>query len=308
LPKLKVQYVDFTSWQRQALKEDSMAEHLSYWKQQLAGAPPLLELPTDRPRPSIQTYRGARHAIELTKPTIEALAILGRGEGCTLFMVLLAAFNALLTRYTRREDIIVGSPIANRSRAEFEPLIGYFLNTLVFRANLSSDPTFRQLLGRVRELALAAYAHQDLPFEKLVAELQPVRDVSFSPIFQVMFVLQNPLPAAQAGELKLTPFEIDPGTSKLDFTLSLEPTPQGCSGWIEYATDLFDVSTIQSIAKAFQILLTEIVARPDDRLSELAPGLEKTERWTARAPSQAATLPEAGFNYDKDIAIPRLSR
>src|SRR6185436_14143861 len=196
--ELAIQYADFAVWQRQWLAGQRSEELLSYWKQQLAGAPAVLELPTDRPRPAVQSFRGAVLPIKLEKPLLEGLKRLGHEEGTTLFMTLLAVFAGLLSRYSRQTDIVVGSPIANRTRAELEGLIGFFVNTLVLRVDLDGQPSFRQLLRRVKEVTLGGYAHQDLPFEKLVEALHPDRNLSHNPLFQVMFVLQN-APAAQAA-------------------------------------------------------------------------------------------------------------
>jgi acyl carrier protein len=271
LPELPIQYRDFAAWQQRWMKGDAIAGHLQYWKEQLHGAPRLLELPTDRPRPRIQNFRGARLSFTLDKPLIDGLTSVGRQESCTLFMVLLAGFQTLLARRSGSEDIVIGSPIANRNRHEVEPLIGSFMNTLALRGDLSGDPTFLELLQRIRKTALDAYAHQDLPFEKLVAELQPARNLSYSPIFQVMFILQNtPMPIAQAASIKFAQQDIDAGSSKLDLTLNLEETSNGYAGWMEFSTDLFDHSTIERMIHHYQFLLKSIVINPASRLSELA--------------------------------------
>ena len=271
LPELSIQYSDFAAWQQRWMKGNAMAGHLQYWKAQLRGAPPLLELPIDRPRPRIQSFRGARLSFTLDKPLVDALGALGRTESCTLFMVLLAGFQTLLARRSGAEDLVIGSPIANRNRHEVEPLIGSFMNTLALRGDLSGDPPFIELLQRVHKTALDAYAHQDLPFEKLVAELQPARHLSHSPIFQVMFILQNtPASPTQSGTLTIAQQDIDAGSSKMDLTLNLEETPEGCVGWMEYSTDLFDRSTIERFIYQYQFLLKSIVDNPASRLSELA--------------------------------------
>jgi hypothetical protein len=191
LPALPIQYADYTLWQRQWLHGERLETQLAYWTQQLAGAPPMLELPTDRPRPPVQTYRGARHALALTPALTEALNAVSRQAGVTLFMTLLGAFQTLLYRYTRQDDLVVGSPIAGRIRPELEGLIGPFVNTLPLRTDLSGDPTFRDLLGRVREVVRAAYAHQELPFEKLVDALPPERSLIRSPLYHVLFTFQE---------------------------------------------------------------------------------------------------------------------
>jgi acyl carrier protein len=270
LADLPIQYSDFAAWQQRWMNGEAMASHLQYWKQQLHGAPPMLELPTDRPRLRVQSFRGARLSFTLDKVLIDELTTIGRKEGCTLFMVLLAGFQTLLASRSRCEDIVVGSPIANRNRHEIEPLIGSFMNSLAFRGDLSGDPTFIELLKRVRKTALDAYAHQDLPFEKLVAEIQPARNLSYSPIFQVMFILQNtPTPVAQAGSLKFAHQDVDADSSKLDLTLNLEETSDGCIGWVEYSTDLFDRPTIHHRIREFQSLLKAAAGDPAKRLSEL---------------------------------------
>ena len=230
LPELPVQYADFAFWQRQWLQGEQLQSQLAYWRERLAGLSPL-ELPTDRPRPALQSFRGASLPVLLSGPLSQGLQALSRREGVTLFMTLLAAFQTLLCRYSGQEDVAVGSAIANRNRAETEGLIGFFVNMLVLRSDLSGDPTFRALLQRVREVALGAYAHQDLPFEKLVEELQPERDLSRQPLFQVGFVLQNtPLPRLELPGLRIAPLEIDNGTSKFDLTLMLRESAAGAAG------------------------------------------------------------------------------
>jgi acyl carrier protein len=268
---LPIQYNDFAAWQQRWMQGEGLARHLQYWRQQLHGAPELLELPTDRPRPRSQTFRGARLSFTLDKPLIEGLAAVGRKESCTLFMVLLAGFQTLLARRSGCEDVVIGSPIANRNRPEVEPLIGSFMNTLALRGDLSGDPTFAELLKRVRKMCLDAYAHQDMPFEKLVAELQPTRNLSYSPLFQVMFILQNtPMALTKAGSLRFAHQDIDSGTSKLDLTLNLEEMADGCIGWIEYSTDLFNRSTVDRMISQFQSLLKSIAANSGSRVSEFA--------------------------------------
>jgi hypothetical protein len=191
LPELAVQYADYASWQREQLQGEFLHQGLAYWKGQLAGAPALLDLPADHPRAAVQSYRGAQEVMELPLELLERLQALGRREGVTLFMVLLGAWQVLLSKYSGSEDVVVGSPIAGRNRREIEDLIGFFVNMLVLRTDLSGDPSFRQVLGRVREVALSGYEHQEVPFEKLVAELQPERSLSHSPLFQVAFQLQE---------------------------------------------------------------------------------------------------------------------
>jgi surfactin family lipopeptide synthetase A len=270
LPQLPIQYPDFSVWQRQWLQGEVLENQLSYWKKQLEGAPGVLDLPTDRPRPAVQSYRGARQSFELSKGLTEQLKALSRKEGVTLFMTLLAAFQGLLYRYTEQEDIVVGSPIANRNRTEIEGLIGFFVNTLVLRTDLSGNPTFRELLHRMRNTALEAYEHQDLPFEKLVEELQPERSLSHSPFFQVMFVLQNaPSTAVTFEGLSASPVRIDAETAKFDLTLFMSETEEGLRGSLQYGTDLFDAATIARMSGHLQTLLEGIVENPHQRITHL---------------------------------------
>ncbi|MBD2040985.1 amino acid adenylation domain-containing protein, partial [Microcoleus sp. FACHB-672] len=284
LAEVPVQYPDFAVWHRQWLqtqeagKASPLETQLSYWKQQLQGAPSALEMPTDRPRPPIQTFRGATHPVVLPKPLIEALNRLSRQTGASLYMTLLAAFNTLLHRYTAQEDIVLGTVTANRNWSEIENLIGFFVNTLLVRTDLSGNVSFRELLERVREVAFGAYAHQDLPFEKLVNELHPNRDLSQNPLFQVMFVFQKDgLETLEIPGLTLNFSNVHCGTAKFDLTLQLQETSSGVSGWFEYSTDLFDAGTIERMAKHFQTLLEGIVTNPEQRLSEL-PILTPDER------------------------------
>lgn len=278
LPELPIQYADFAVWQRQQLQGEVLESQLDYWKQQLGGSLSPLELPTDYPRPLVQTYRGARQSLELPKNLKRALRALSQREGVSLFMTLLTAFKALLYRYTDQEDIIVGSPIANRNRGEVEGLIGFFVNTLVMRTYLGDNPSFRELLSRVREVVLGAYAHQDLPFEKLVEELQPKRDLSRSPLFQVMFAFQDAqMPVLELSSLTLKPLEIDNQTAEFDLTLSLVETEQGLTGFFEYNTDLFDATTITRMLGHFQTMLAGVAADPNKCLCDL-PLLTPAER------------------------------
>ncbi|MBD0339436.1 MAG: amino acid adenylation domain-containing protein, partial [Microcoleus sp. Co-bin12] len=270
LSPLPIQYADFAAWQRQQLQGEILETQLGYWKQQLSGSLPVLNLPTDFPRPAVQTFQGARQTWELPKDLSLALAGLGQQEKATLFMTLLAAFKTLLYRYTGQTDILVGSPIANRNRSEIEALIGFFVNTLVLRSDLNGNPTFRELLRSVREVALGAYAHQDVPIEKLVEELQPERDLSYSPLFQVAFALQNGLTQTlELPGLTLNFNEIDTETANFDLTLFLEETDRGLTATWEYSTSLFQPSTIARMHGHFQILLEGIIANADTRLWEL---------------------------------------
>ena len=222
LSELPIQYADYAVWQREWLTGEVLQEQTDYWKTKLAGAPPTLELPTDRPRPAIQQFHGAKQVSHLSQELTERLKQISLDERVTLFMTLLAAFKVLLWRYTYQDDIVIGSPIANRTRAETEGLIGFFVNTLVLRTNLSADPSFRDLLKRVKEAALGAYNHQDVPFEKLVEELRPDRDPSRNPLFQVSFALQNATRTKlELPGLTLSPMQVHSGTTKFDLSLSI---------------------------------------------------------------------------------------
>ncbi|MCY1015596.1 amino acid adenylation domain-containing protein [Pyxidicoccus sp. MSG2] len=285
LPALPVQYADFAAWQRSWLRGEALERQLGYWRQQLSGAPPVLELPTDKPVPSVQSSRGAWVPVQLPRELTERLLALCQHEGTTPFMALLAVWQVLLSRYSGQDDISVGSPIAGRTRAETEGVIGFFVNTLVFRTRVDPRATFRELLARVRATTLGAYEHQDAPFEKLVEALQPRRSLSHSPLFQVMLVLQNSPSASMevaggAGStspLKLNAVDIDlPGT-KSDLTLSLEQTPEGLSGTLGYRTDLFERPTVSRMVKHLATLLEAAVSSPETLVGELAL-LRDTER------------------------------
>ncbi|HYR12019.1 MAG TPA: condensation domain-containing protein, partial [Longimicrobium sp.] len=270
LPPLPVQYADFAVWQREQLRGEVLDRQLSYWKERLAGAPALLELPTDRPRPPVQSPRGARERFDLPRALLDRLQALGRGEGATLYMVMLGAFQLLLSKYSGSEDVVVGSPIAGRTRKEVEELIGFFANTLVLRTDLCGDPTFRQLLGRVREGTLGAYEHQEVPFERLVAELQPERSLSHSPLFQVMFTLQN---ADGSGSglagLRMEGVAAELETTRFDLGLTAVPHDGGVGGALEYSTDLFDCSTVRRLIGHLERVLEQVAADADVRLSRL---------------------------------------
>jgi hypothetical protein len=270
LPSLPIQYADFSVWQQDWLQGEALEKQLGYWKEQLGGKLPVLKLPTARPRPAVQTFNGARRQIDWPAGLVEGLKDLSAKTRTTLFMTLLGGFQTLLHRYTGQHEIIVGSGIANRNRIETEALIGYFVNVLALRTDLSGDPSFRQLLERVREVTLGAYAHQDLPFEKLIEELQPVRDLSRPPLFQVMLVLQNtPHQALQLPGLKLELMDIESHTAKMDLTIMLTETERGLTGWLEYNTDLFDAAMAQTMVENLETLLRGVVHNPDQKLSEL---------------------------------------
>ncbi|MFN6517006.1 MAG: non-ribosomal peptide synthetase [Nostoc sp. CreGUA01] len=271
LPELTIQYADFTIWQRDRIQGEFLATQLNYWKQQLSGELPVLQLPTDRPRPTVTTFAGAKEYFTFSTTLTNALRQLSQQADTTLFMSLLAAFNILLYRYTNQEDILIGSPIANRNRAELEGMLGLFVNTLLLRNNLSGNPSFRELLHRVREVTLNAYAHQDLPFEMLVEELQPERDLSRNPLYEVMFVLQNtPTSVEETSGLTLRTLEFDSGTAQLDIFLSISESEEGLTGFLEYNTDIFDSTTIIQFLSNFQTLLENIVTNPEQHLSELS--------------------------------------
>ncbi|HVS01000.1 MAG TPA: non-ribosomal peptide synthase/polyketide synthase, partial [Thermoanaerobaculia bacterium] len=278
LPELPVQYADYAVWQREWLSGEALEQQLAYWRGKLSGLPPALELPIDRPRPAVRSERGATLAVALPADLAARLADLSRRSAATLFMTLLAAFQSLLARATGEEDIPVGSVIANRTRPELEGVIGFFANTLVLRGDLAADPRFDELLGRTRETLLEAYAHQDLPFEKLVEELRPERSLAHSPLFQVMLVLQNVprQPIALPG-LILEPVELAGTPAKFDLRLLLEETPDGLAGVLGYSLDLFDEPTLRRLLGHFESLLRALAADPGVQLSHL-PLLDEAER------------------------------
>jgi amino acid adenylation domain-containing protein len=277
LRELSIQYADFAVWQKNWLRGDILDGQLAYWKQQLYDLP-MLQLPTDWPRAPVQSFAGAVCTFWLPETLYFPLVELSRQENATLFMTMLAAFQTLLYRYSGQDDLAVGTPVANRNRAEVEDLIGFFVNTLVFRTNLSGNPSFRELLSRVREIALGAYAHQDLPFEKLVHELQPERDMGRNPLFQVNFQLFSDMgKVEEAGPLDGESLEIEKGTANFDLALDLWEYADGIWGTLEYSTDLFSQETIDRMVEHFQVLLKGIIADPDQRLSDL-PILAKPER------------------------------
>ncbi len=278
LAELAIQYADFAVWQRQWLQGDVLDTQLNYWKDQLANAPAALSLPTDRPRPAQPTYLGKTQTVAIDPDLSQPLQQLSLRSGTTLFMTLLAAFATLLYRYTGTPDLLIGSPIANRNRPEIEPLIGFFVNTLVLRTRFEDNPRFSDLLQQVRDATLAAYDHQDLPFAQIVEALQPERSLSYSPLFQVMFALQNP--PEEILELPNVTLRILPpqgGTAKFDLTLTITDTATGLVGSWEYKTDLFDDATIARMANHFQVLLAGIVANPEQRVDQL-PLLTVSER------------------------------
>ncbi len=269
LPELPVRFADFAAWQRDELGGDLPAGDLAWWRDHLAGAPSLLEIPTDRPRSAAQGTAGALHAFDLPAELLEAVQALARAEGATPFMVLLAAFATLLSRWSGQEDVVVGSPIAGRTRAETERLVGFFANTLPLRTDLSGDPTFRDLLRRVREATLGAYARQEVPFERIVETLRVERSLAHAPVFQVMFTLQNNPGIVEVAGFRLEPADAGSGTAKFDLTLGLEERAGRLVGIVEYATALFDAETVARMVEQFRTLLEGIVADPSCRVAEL---------------------------------------
>jgi amino acid adenylation domain-containing protein len=270
LPELSLQYADFAHWQRQWLQGEVLQKQLNYWQKQLAAVPPLLELTTDKPRPSVQSFKGRSEFLQLDQDLTQKLKRLSQESGTTLFMTLLTVFTLLLSRYSGQEDIVVGSAIANRNRREIEPLIGFFVNTLALRTNLQGNPTFLELLQRVKQVTLDAYDHQDLPFEKLVDELGLERSLSHHPLFQVAFGLQSGIQdKLETNGLTLTSFSWENTTTLFDLSLIFRETPQGFTGEWEYATDLFEAKTIKRMVRHFEVLLIFIVSHPQQSINTL---------------------------------------
>ncbi len=270
LSEVSIQYADFAVWQRQWLQGERLETQLAYWQKQLGGKLPVLELPSNHPRSHIQTFSGARETLVLPKTLSEKLKALNQRQGITLFMILLAAFQTLLHCYTDQEDIVVGTDIANRNQAETKELIGFFVNQLVLRTDLSGNPTFVELLERVREMTLEAYAHQDLPFDKLVDVLNPKRELNRTPLFQVKIVLENTqTPSLQLPGLTITSLKVENKTVQFDLLLELNETEQGLFGVWEYNTDLFDRDSIVRLSNNFATLLNKIATHPETKLSEL---------------------------------------
>ncbi len=291
LPPLPIQYADFAVWQRERLSGAALAAEVDHWRERLADLP-VQDLPTDRPRPPVQLHRGADLAFTIPTPLADRLARLGRERRATQFMVLLAAFDVVLGRWSAQEDVVVGAPIANRNRVETEPLIGFFVNTLVLRVDLSGAPTFAELLDRVRTVALDAYAHQDLPFEKLVEELAPERDLSRNPLVQVIFQLFESAEGRQAG------LSLPSRTSLFDLRVDLAPGPGGLAGRVEYDADLFDAATIERLTGCFLRLLEQVAADPGRPIGDYALlGAEEREAVLALGRGERVTLPE-GWVHD----------
>ncbi len=301
LPELNLQYADFAVWQRQWLQGEALERQLDYWRRALDGAPPVLDLPIDRPRPAVRSARGAHRSFALSPGLAAEVSGLARREGTTLFAALLAGFQVLLARWSGQEDVVVGSPVANRNRLETEPLIGFFVNTLVLRLDLAGDPGFRGALRRVREAVLGASEHQDLPFEKLVEELAPARDGRSTPLFQVLFALQNAAPGTlRFPGLAMEPVETESGLAKFDLLLAIAEAGEGLSATFEYSVDLFEAATIERLADRFNGLLQSVVADPERRVSEL-PVLSAAERRQV-----LLTWNETATGYPRNTTLPEL--
>ncbi len=284
LPELPIQYADFAHWQRTWLEENVLEKQLRYWQKQLEAVPAVMDLPTDRPHPPVRTYAGANHTFHLPVQLSQAVQMMAQESGVTPFMVLLAALQLLLQRYTGQDDIVVGSPVAGRNRSEIEGLIGFFVNTLVFRTNLAGSPTVTDLLRQVRETTLAAYEHQDLPFERLVEALQPERSLSHTPLFQVLFNYHNaPRTTLALPNLRVTRLPIESDTAKFDLSLAVVDTAEGIRATFNYNVDLFNGETVQRMADHFATLLEGMVANPQQPITELplltAAELQEIETW-----------------------------
>jgi amino acid adenylation domain-containing protein len=302
LAELPIQYADFAHWQRNRMTGDVLDRQLAYWRNQLRGQLPVLELPSRSARPPRHTINGAVRVWELPRDVAEGIKSLSQREGATLFMTLLAAFKVLLMRYSSQQDILIGTPIANRNRAELEPLIGMFINTLVLRTDLSGEPSFRELLSRVKEVAVGAYANQEVPFEKLVEELQPERDLARTPVFQVMFVMQNnPIPALKMDGISMTPLIIEGATSKFDLTLSIMEEAEGkLSGWLEYNSDLFDRPMVERMMGHYNTLLRGIIGNPEEKISRFQI-LTDTEQYRI-----LTEFNQTSCNYDLETSVHHL--
>lgn len=301
LPDLLIQYADYAQWQRSWLTGEVFDVQLDYWKKKLEGVPPVLAVPTDRPRPSIQSFRGSLEHFIVAEDLVRGLRELCKQEGATMFMVLLAAFQTLLHRYAEQDVIVVGTPIAGRNRQELEGLIGFFINTLVMRADFRDDLRFRQLLAQVKETALSAYAHQDFPFDKLVEELQPQRDLSHMPIIQAMFALQNtPDEAIELPGLTMKPMNVESGTARFDLSLNVWENGPALTGHLSYRTDLFDAATIKRMLTHFRTLLESIANHPDEHVAALSILLEDERRQLLHGWNPAES------SFRQDVSLHRL--
>src|ERR1041384_7036724 len=301
LPELPIQYCDYATWQREWLQGEDLQSQLAYWKGKLSGMPEALDLPTDRPRPAVQSIWGAKHFLKIPQQLTDTLRSLAQEEKASLFMTLLAAWKVLLHRYTGQHDIVVGAPVANRNRSEFEGMVGFFVNSLILRTDLSGAPTFRELLRRVRETTFEAFANQDFPFERLVEVLQPTRSMSRNPLFQSDFILQNsPRSAYHVTGLTFTALPVQNGTAQLDLTLDLWEEPEGIGGWLEYDTDLFDAATAARMVGNYINLLERIAAEPNQTIGSYSLPSDTDRRrilneWNATA-----------RDYQLDSAFPQL--
>jgi len=278
LSDLPIQYADYAIWQRNWLQGAVLDQQLAYWKKNLEGAPPLLLLPTDRPRSSTPAFRGVTHRFMLPSSLAGDVRTLSRRQGCTPFMTMLAAFQTMILHHTHEPDIVLGTDLANRTNLQTEALIGFFVNLLALRTDLSGDPTFADVLSRVREAALGAYAHQDLPFDKLVEELQPERSLSHNPLVQVLFVQQNtPRATDPLHGLEMVPYPLRV-QSKFDMAVFVTDIEQGLSVFWLYDPDLFDATTIERMAGLFQLALEKATSDPTLRLSQLLELLENDDQ------------------------------
>jgi hypothetical protein len=279
LAELPIQYADYAVWQRAWLSGEVLERQLEYWRQHLAGAPAVSGLPTDRPRPAERTFHGARQSAVLSAELTESLHALSRREGVTLFMLLFAALNSLLHYRSGSEDLVVGTDLANRNRREVEGLIGFFINQLPLRTNLSGDPTFREVLQRVRGVALGAYAHEHVSLDRLVEVLKVERNLQYSPLYQVNFTLQNtPGPSPSLRGLTVSAVPMDMLTAQLDLTLNFAEIDKTLIGAFDYDTDLYDAATIQQLARDFTTVLSTVADSPEIRLSELKATLAEQNR------------------------------
>jgi hypothetical protein len=287
LPPLSIQYADFAQWQRQWLQGAVLEKQLAFWTEQLKGVPTRLELPTDYPRPEEQSFRGAVAEFLLPKEESEALKKLSRTEDATLFMTLLAAFKVLLHHLSGAEDIVVGSDVANRNQVQTEALIGFFVNQLVLRTKLDGDPTFREVVRRVRAASLRAFDHQDLPFQRIVDALHLERALSRNPLFQVMFAFQNiPTPSLKSSELTVSGFEYDIDSTAFDISLLVAEDEPGLHILMRYSTDLFTATTIKRMFNQLEMIISRVIANPDTSLGKLRSMLVETERREAELKRQ----------------------
>jgi non-ribosomal peptide synthetase component F len=270
LPDLPLQYADYAAWQRQLLQGELLEKQLAYWREQLAGSP-ALELPADYPRPVARSYAAASEQIRIPARLAHGLREVCRREGVTMFMVLLSAWQVVLGRWAGQEDVVVGTDVANRLRPELESLVGFFVNQLVIRTDLKEDPTVRELLARVRKACLAAYDHQDVPFDRIVEELLPDRDLGRNPLFQVMFVWQNlpPLDEVELPGLRVRSLPRDVSTVKFDLTLTMSGSGEELAGFMDYSTELFKDATVRQMLRHFERVLEQFAAEPEKRLSEI---------------------------------------